>query len=47
MSRDEETAVRAWLASIGEDDQETIAEVLTACRQDSGTRDYFAGRAKV
>jgi hypothetical protein len=47
MSRDEETAIRAWLDRIGEHDPTTRAEVLTACRTDSGARDYYVRRAKV
>jgi hypothetical protein len=39
-------AIRAWLASIGETDTAVIGEVLTACRTDSGARDYFAGRGR-
>lgn len=42
---DEERAVVRWLAHIGEQDAATIAEVLTACRHDDDTRNYFLERA--
>ncbi|MEF8722706.1 hypothetical protein E4Q23_08995 [Candidatus Accumulibacter phosphatis] len=41
-----DAAVRRWLAAIGETDQETIDEVLAACRRDSEVRAYFLGRAR-
>lgn len=41
-----DAAVGRWLADIGESDQETIDEVLTACRRDSEARAYFLGRAR-
>jgi hypothetical protein len=41
----EETAIRAWLALIGETDPATIAEVIDRCQRDAAARDYFAGRA--
>ena len=41
----QETAIRSWLAAIGETDQEAVAEVLTRCRQDADVRRYFLGRA--
>jgi hypothetical protein len=31
----QEATILAWLASIGETDAETIAEVLESCRRDS------------
>ncbi len=45
LAGDQETAVVAWLAQIGETDQEIVAEVLRQCRQDEGAREYFLGRA--
>ncbi|MFZ5594737.1 MAG: hypothetical protein ACOY4D_10870 [Pseudomonadota bacterium] len=45
MTFDEETAIRAWLALIGETDAVTIAEVIEQCQQDADARDYFTGRA--
>jgi hypothetical protein len=45
MAGDQETAIRSWLAAIGETDQEAVAEVLTRCRQDADVRRYFLGRA--
>jgi hypothetical protein len=47
MTDDEEAEILRWLDRIGEDDQETIAEVLTACWQDAEARGYYARRAKV
>jgi hypothetical protein len=44
LAGDQEAAIRAWLVTIGETDQATIAEVLTWCRQDEDVRRYF-GRA--
>lgn len=38
MTPDEEKTIRAWLASIGEQDPETIALTLAACQQDGATR---------
>lgn len=45
MTAENETAIRAWLALIGEIDPVTIAEVIDGCRQDTATRRYFTGRA--
>lgn len=45
LAGEEETAIRAWLASIGEADPTTIAEVIGRCRIDAGARDYLIGRA--
>lgn len=45
LAGNQEAAVSAWLAQIGETDPATIAEVLTACRRDADARDYFTGRA--
>ncbi len=44
LSRDGETAILAWLASMGEIDPVTIGEVIDRCRSDAGARAYF-GRA--
>ena len=41
----DETAIRAWLAHIGETDLEIIAVVLNQCRTDADARDYFISRA--
>lgn len=41
LSSEGEAAVLAWLDHIGETDQATIAEVLTACRRDEKARGYF------
>lgn len=38
-------AVRAWLIYIGEEDAETIAEVIGACRVNPDARAYFLVRA--
>ena len=45
LAGDQEEAIRAWLAAIGETDEATIAEVLTRCRQDEEVRRYFLDRA--
>ena len=45
LAGDQEAAILAWLAAIGETDQEAVAEVLTRCRQDENARRYFLGRA--
>jgi hypothetical protein len=37
--------VRAWLASIGETDVDTIGEVLAGCERDTAAQRYFIGRA--
>lgn len=39
------TAIRAWLAHIGESDPATITDVLDKCRADPDARGYFIGRA--
>jgi hypothetical protein len=38
MTQEDETAIRAWLAHIGETDPATIADVLDKCRADAGER---------
>ncbi len=45
LAGDQEAAVLAWLAQIGETDQAIVAEVLTACRYDCDARAYYLGRA--
>jgi hypothetical protein len=45
LRRHEENAIRAWLARIGEDDQDIIAETLERCRVNLETREYFLKRA--
>lgn len=46
MTREEETAIRAWLAHIEEADVDIIAEVLNQCRADVDARAYFLRRAE-
>lgn len=46
MTGEEETAIRTWLAHIGETDSELIDEVLAQCRADWETRAYFFRRSK-
>lgn len=41
-----EQEVRAWLAQIGEDDAQTIEEVLSHCRADAQACHYFLSRAR-
>lgn len=38
--------IKAWLASIGEDDPETIKGVLDKCANDPEAYSYYIGRAK-
>jgi len=45
LAGDQEAAVLAWLAQIGETDQAIVGEVLTACRYDCDARAYYLGRA--
>ncbi|MDR1227945.1 MAG: hypothetical protein LBK55_02835 [Azoarcus sp.] len=45
ISAEHETAILAWLASIGENDIVTLGEVIEACRRDADARAYFLGRA--
>ena len=45
LTASEETAIRAWLALIEENDQVIIAEVIDQCQQDADARSYFTGRA--
>lgn len=45
LAGDQEAAVLAWLAQIGETDQTTIDDVLTLCRHDEEARVYYLGRA--
>jgi hypothetical protein len=45
MSAEQETAILAWLAFIGENDIVTLGEVIEACRRDADARAYFLGRA--
>lgn len=46
ITSEQEAAILAWLAQIGEDDEAIIDEVLTKCRHDSETRAYYLGRAR-
>lgn len=45
LTAEEETAVLAWLAHIGELDPATITEVLANCQADPEARKYFTGRS--
>jgi len=47
LSAEDEAAIRAWLAAIGETDPATIAEVIEHCRQDQDARDYYVGQARM
>lgn len=46
LSTADETAIRGWLSSIGEENPSVIGEVLNLCSQDSEARQYFLMRAK-
>ena len=41
----DEAAIRAWLAYIGEADEQIIGEVLTMCATDPAALDYYLDRA--
>lgn len=45
ITGDQEAAILAWLAQIGEADEAIIADVLTSCRRDSEAQAYYLGRA--
>ena len=45
ITNDQEAAILAWLAHIGETDPAIIAEVLASCRRDGEALAYFLGRA--
>ncbi|MEF8753332.1 MAG: hypothetical protein V5B60_05240 [Accumulibacter sp.] len=45
LAGDQEAAVIAWLAQIGETDRAIIDDVLALCRHDGDARQYFLGRA--
>lgn len=47
LTAGEETAIRAWLALIEENDPAAIAEVIEQCRRDAAARAYFTERAAV
>ena len=42
----DDTAIRTWLAFIGEHDDELINEVINQCRSDHNALKYFLCRAK-
>lgn len=46
LPRDDEAAIRAWLACIAETNLNTIAEVLDQCHTDPEARAYFLRRAE-
>lgn len=41
-----EAAIRAWLAHIGENDADIIAETIQRCRDNPEVRAYFLGRSR-
>jgi hypothetical protein len=45
MTREQESAIRGWLASIGETDPVVTAEVLAKCLHDPDARAYYLERA--
>ncbi|MCL1861496.1 MAG: hypothetical protein FWG52_08215 [Proteobacteria bacterium] len=45
MTEAEEATIRAWLASIGERQQEIIDEVLAQCQISAEARGYYMGEA--
>ncbi len=46
LAPEDEAAIRAWLARIGEGDPQTIADVLRQCRADPEALRYFLERAR-
>lgn len=44
-ARSNKQLVLDWLASIGETDEELIADTIARCREDKAVRAYFVGRA--
>jgi hypothetical protein len=46
LSAEEETAIRAWLVSIGETDPDTVTAVVENCRTDAAARAGFMAQAK-
>ena len=45
LTEGDKRAILAWLASIGEDDPVTIAEVIEGCQNNQDRRAYFLARA--
>jgi hypothetical protein len=45
LSEADQQKILAWLAHIGEDDQETIAETIDRCKADPDALSYFVQRA--
>lgn len=45
LAREHEAAIRAWLGSIGEQDEQIIGEVLQMCAADPECLAYYLGRA--
>lgn len=43
LTGDQEGALRAWLAQIGEDEASVIVALLTICKHDDDARAYFLG----
>ncbi len=41
----DEAAVRAWLASIGENDSSLVEKIIHYCKTDSRSRVYFLGES--
>ncbi len=46
LTAGEATAIRAWLAYVGEHDEEVIRAILGECQRDRGARDYYLGRGR-
>lgn len=46
LTAEGETAIRAWLAHIGETDTEVIADVIDQCQRDGQARAYFLRRER-
>jgi hypothetical protein len=47
LTPEEERTILAFLASIGEEDKEIIAEAMEACRCDQEAREYYLRHAKL
>lgn len=47
MTAEQERAIRAWLAQIGETDPASIRYLLDECQRDEAERAHFLARAAI
>ncbi|WP_341678382.1 hypothetical protein [Niveibacterium sp. SC-1] len=45
LAAEDETSIRRWLVSIGENDEGAAAELLDLCRHDNAAKGYFLARS--